>query len=70
MFLYQLLRYFPGKLEAIATSAVAIGGFFVLLALPFLDISAEKRPSKRPIAMAVLALTVFAIILLTVLGLA
>ena len=70
LFLYQLLKYFPAKLEAVATSAVAIGGFFVLLALPFLDRSAEKRPSKRPIAMAAMALTVLGIILLTVFGLA
>jgi ubiquinol-cytochrome c reductase cytochrome b subunit len=67
--LYQLLKYFPGKLEAVATAAVSIGGFFVLLMLPFIDRSAEKRPRKRPIAMAALAATVSAIILLTVLGL-
>ena len=70
LFLYQLLKYFPGALEAIATSAVSIGGFFVLLTLPFLDRSAEKKPSKRPIAIAAMVLAVFAIILLTVFGLA
>jgi quinol-cytochrome oxidoreductase complex cytochrome b subunit len=70
LFLYQLLKYFPGRLEAIATSVVMIGGFLVLLALPFLDRKTEKRPSKRPIAMAAMVVAVFAIILLTVLGLA
>lgn len=70
LFLYQLLKYFPGRLEAIATSVVMIGGFLVLLALPFLDRKTEIRPSKRPIAMAAMVVAVFAIILLTVLGLA
>jgi quinol-cytochrome oxidoreductase complex cytochrome b subunit len=70
LFLYQLLKYFPGKLEAIATSVVSIGGFFVLLLLPFIDRNAEKRPNKRPFAMTAMVLTVLAIILLTVFGLA
>jgi quinol-cytochrome oxidoreductase complex cytochrome b subunit len=70
LFLYQLLKYFPGRLEAIATAVVSIGGFFVLLLLPFIDRGAEKRPSKRPFAMTAMVLTVLAIILLTVFGLA
>jgi quinol-cytochrome oxidoreductase complex cytochrome b subunit len=70
LFLYQLLKYIPGKFEAIATAVVSIGGFFVLLALPFLDRRAEKRPGKRPIAMATMVIAVLAIVLLTVFGLA
>ena len=70
LFLYQLLKYIPGKFEAMVTAVVLIGGFLVLLALPFLDRSAEKRPGNRPIAMAAMAIAVLAIILLTVFGLA
>lgn len=70
LFLYQLLKYFPGKLEAIATSVVSIGGFFLLLVLPFIDRGAEKRPRERPVAMTLMVIAVLAIILLTVFGLA
>jgi len=69
MSLYQLLKYFPGKLEIIATAIIPAGGIFVLLILPFIDKNPEKRPAKRPIAMAVMFLAVAAIILLTALGL-
>ena len=68
--LYQLLKYFPGKLEAIATVLVTAGGFFVLLLLPFIDRSSEKRPRKRPIAMTAMVFAVLAIVLLTIIGLA
>ena len=69
MSLYQLLKYFPGKLEIIATAIIPAGGLVVLLILPFIDKNPEKRPGKRPIAMAVMFLAVAAIILLTALGL-
>ncbi len=69
MSLYQLLKYFPGKLEIIATAIIPAGGLVVLLILPFIDKNSEKRPGKRPIAMAVMFLAVAAIILLTALGL-
>ena len=70
MFLYQLLKYFPGKLEAIATVVVPAGGFVVLLLLPFIDRSSEKRPRKRPIAMIGMVSAVLTIVLLTIIGLA
>jgi quinol-cytochrome oxidoreductase complex cytochrome b subunit len=69
MSLYQLLKYFPGKLEIIATAVIPGGGIIVLLLVPFLDKNPEKRPYKRPIAMILMVLTVVAIILLTVVGL-
>jgi quinol-cytochrome oxidoreductase complex cytochrome b subunit len=69
MSLYQLLKYFPGKLEVIATAIIPAGGIVLLLLLPFLDKSAEKNPGKRPIAMAIMLLTVVAIIALTLIGL-
>ena len=69
MFLYQLLKYFPGTLEAIITSVVMIGGFLVLLLLPFIDKNTEKKPHKRPIAMTVIIFAILAIIVLTIIGL-
>ncbi len=37
MSLYQLLKYFPGKLEIIATAIIPSGGIIGLLLLPFID---------------------------------
>ena len=70
LFLYQLLKYFPGRLEAIATVVVTAGGILRLLLLPFIDKSSEKRPRKRPIAMTGLFFAVLGIVLLTIIGLA
>jgi ubiquinol-cytochrome c reductase cytochrome b subunit len=69
MALYQLLKYFPGKLEIIATAIIPAGGIIVLLILPFIDKNPEKRPRKRLIAMAIMVFTVMAIISLTIIGL-
>jgi ubiquinol-cytochrome c reductase cytochrome b subunit len=68
MSLYQLLKYFPGKLEIIATAIIPSGGIVILLLLPFLDKNPEKRPSKRPLAMAVGFVAIVALIVLTVIG--
>ena len=66
--LYQLLKYFPGKLEIIATAIIPSGGIIALLLLPFIDRNPEQRPFKRPLAMALMVLAVVAIILLTIIG--
>jgi len=68
--LYQLLKYFPGKLEMFATAIIPAGTIVLLLILPFIDRNPEKRPTKRPVAMALMILAVAAIIGLTILGLA
>ncbi len=68
MSLYQLLKYFPGKLEIIATAVVPGGSIIVLLLVPFLDKNPEKRPRKRLIAMGIMFFAVVANILLTVIG--
>jgi len=68
MSLYELLKFFPGKLEVIATAIIPAGGIVVLFLVPFLDKSSEKRPSKRPLAMTLMFLAVTAIIALTLIG--
>lgn len=68
MSLYQLLKYFPGKLEIIATAIIPSGGIVALLLLPFFDKNPEKRPTKRPIAMAVGLVAIVALVVLTVIG--
>lgn len=69
MSLYQLLKYFPGKLEIIATAIIPSGGIIALFLLPFIDRNSETRPSKRPVAMAMLFFAVTVIVVLTIIGL-
>lgn len=70
MALYQLLKYFPSKLEVLAAFLVPAGCVALLLLLPLIDCSPERRPLKRPIAMAVMGFAVSAVVLLTIIGLA
>lgn len=70
MAFYQLLKYFPGRFETIATVVVPAGGIITLLLLPFIDKNPETRPRKRPVAMAALGFVIAGIVLLTILGLA
>jgi ubiquinol-cytochrome c reductase cytochrome b subunit len=67
--LFQLLRYFPGPFEPIAT--VVIPGLVVglLLALPFLDRGPDRHAMKRPLIMAAFGVLGVGIVSLTYLGL-
>jgi ubiquinol-cytochrome c reductase cytochrome b subunit len=69
MSLYELLKFFPGKLEVIATAIIPAGGIVILFLIPFLDKNPEKRARKRPISMILMLLAVAAIIALTIMGL-
>jgi len=66
--LYELLKFFPGKLEFLATAVIPGGGVLLLFLLPFIDRGEERRPGKRPVAIAVLLLTVAAVVVLTIIG--
>jgi ubiquinol-cytochrome c reductase cytochrome b subunit len=68
MSLFELLKYFPGRLEPIAT--VVIPGLVVtlLLLLPFLDRRPEREPGRRPFVIGSFLLTFAGIAFLTVLG--
>jgi len=50
LFLFQLLKYFPGKLEVVG--AMILPGLFIvlLLLLPFLDKSPKRHFRRRPFA--------------------
>lgn len=68
LFLYQLLKYFPGDLKVVGS--VVIPGIFGLLFLlaPWLDRGPERRPSKRPISTGIMLVVVVSIVLLTYLA--
>ena len=68
LFLFQLLKYFPGNLEVIG--AMILPGLFILLliALPFIDKSAKRHFRNRPFASLTALAVVVGIGLLTVLA--
>ncbi len=68
LFLYQVLKYFPGRLEVIATIGMPVGGTLILLLIPFMDRSPERHPFRRPIAMVGWFIVVAAFIGLTLAG--
>ena len=67
--LFQLLKYFPGPLEPVATIVIpglVVGG---LLLLPFLDRGPDRHPLKRPLVLGMFVLLGAGVISLTYLGL-
>lgn len=68
LFFYEAVKYFPGKVEIIATAGIPLFGLLVLLLIPFVDGSPERRPFKRPGALSLWAFTVFVFTALTVAG--
>jgi ubiquinol-cytochrome c reductase cytochrome b subunit len=67
--LFQLLKYFPGPLEPVAT--VGVPGLVVgwLLALPFIDRSHGRRLRDRPLVAVMFAVIGIGVATLTSLGL-
>ena len=68
--LFQLLKYFPGPLEPVATMVIPglVVGFFLLL--PFVDRGPQRHPGGRRVFVAAFASVGAAVAVLTVLGLA
>ena len=65
LFLFELLKYFPGSLEWVGV-VVLPGLFFIfLILLPFLDRGPRRLPRYRPISTAMAVLSVIAIAFLT-----
>jgi quinol-cytochrome oxidoreductase complex cytochrome b subunit len=68
LFLFQILKYLPGQLEVLGTLGVPLLGTLLLLSVPWLDRSPERSPAKRPVAVAVFALSAAALIALSIVG--
>ncbi len=68
LFLFQLLRYFPGQLEFLGVIGVPTVAVVVLLLLPVLDRSPFRHPVYRPFTMIVTAAAVVGVIVLTILA--
>lgn len=68
LFLYEAIKFFPGRLEPIGAVGVPQVLVLLLVLLPFLDRRPERNPLKRPVAMACGILFWGAIVALTIAG--
>jgi ubiquinol-cytochrome c reductase cytochrome b subunit len=66
--LFQLLKYFPGKLVIVGTVIIPALIFTALFLAPFIDRSEERNPFKRPKATAIISCSILALLALTLLS--
>jgi mono/diheme cytochrome c family protein len=66
MFLFQMLKYFPGKLEWLGTTIIPGIVILVLLLLPFLDRNPKRYYTRRNFSLTVMGIAVVGIVVLTV----
>jgi len=65
---FQLLKYFPGSLEAFAIVLLPLIAFGLLFGLPFLDRGPKRHPLQRPLWTGAGILAMIGLVVLTVLG--
>ena len=68
VFLFQLLKYFPGDLEVIGVFILPSLAILLLFVLPLLDSSKRRHPLGRPIVIGGVSLVMAGIVLLTILS--
>lgn len=66
LFLFQLLKYFPGSLEVIGVFILPTIAILLLIALPFLDKGKKRHFLDRPVITGVTILVVIGIVGLTI----
>ncbi len=69
LFLFQLLKYFPGNLEVIGVVVIPTLAIVLMLALPFIDRSPKRHYLKRPVATLMATAMVAGVVTLSVLSL-
>ena len=67
--LFQLLNYFPGRWEIIASQLIPGLVIGSMLLLPFVDRNSENRPWRKPVTTGIAIFYVFMLILLTLIAL-
>ncbi len=68
LFLFQLLKYFPGNLEVIGVVVIPTLVILLMLALPFIDRNPKRHFLRRPLATLAAVATVAGVATLTVLA--
>jgi ubiquinol-cytochrome c reductase cytochrome b subunit len=66
--LFQLLKYFPGRLEVVGALVVPAVVLLLLALLPWIDRGPSRRPSARRVPLALFALIALSLIGLTAAG--
>lgn len=68
LFLFEMLKYFPGQIEWVGTVIIPTVAVLALLFLPFYDRSPFRHWKKRKVATAIMALIVIGMVVLTVMA--
>ena len=66
LFLFQLLKFFPGDLEVIGVIVLPVIAIIFLIMLPWLDRSRKRHPSSRPVVTGITVAGIAAAVFLTV----
>ena len=66
LFLFQMLKYFPGQLEWVGTTVVPVVAVLALLLLPFYDKSPFRYWTKRKLALSIMGIVVAGMVALTI----
>jgi mono/diheme cytochrome c family protein len=68
LFLFQMLKYFPGKVEWLGTTIIPVIAVLALVLLPFFDRNSRRYWKARPWAIGIMTVMVVGIVALTVLA--
>ncbi len=68
LFLFQLLKYFPGQIEWIGTAVIPGLAVLALFLLPFIDRNPHRHWSKRKVALSIMGVIVTGMVVLTLLA--
>jgi menaquinol-cytochrome c reductase cytochrome b/c subunit len=66
MFLFEMLKYFPGKLEWVGTTIIPGIVVLLLFLLPFIDRNPSRHWSKRRFAIITISVVLIAMVYLTI----
>jgi len=66
LFLFQLLKYFPGKLEVVGVIVIPTLVILALFTLPFLDRNSRRHFLDRPVVTGVTVFILTAVVFLTI----
>ncbi len=68
LFLFQLLKYFPGQIEWIGTAVIPGLAVLTLFLLPFIDRNPHRHWSRRKVALSIMGTIVTGMVVLTILA--
>lgn len=66
LWMFQLLKYFPGELEGVAIVGLGLLLALGLFGLPFLDKNPKRNPRNRPVATVVMLAIIAGMVFLTI----